>query len=101
MPACIFVHCGGNEIGCSRVIRGDAYGDVIAVLGRVYFARQASALLRYARSTNNRELAAALIERAANLKDRIDAVDRPMPSPRAPDVEIEIVSDDGSAAQDS
>jgi hypothetical protein len=70
------------------------------VLGRVYFARQASALLRYARSTNNPELAAALIEQAVNLKDRIDAVDRPMPSPRAPDVETEIVSD-GSAAQES
>jgi len=57
------------------------------VLGRLYFARQASALLKYARSTSNPELAAALIERAANLKTRIDEVDRPLPSPHAPDVE--------------
>lgn len=60
---------------------------VIDVLGRLYFARQASALLRYARSTTNPELAAALIEQAANLKARIDEVERPMPSPHAPDVE--------------
>jgi hypothetical protein len=74
----------------SRVIAGDAVnGGVSTVLGRVYFARQASTLLRYARATNNPELAAALIEQAANLKARIDAVERPMPSPHAPDVETE------------
>lgn len=64
-------------------------GGVITVPGRLYFARQASALLKYAKSTANPELAAALIERAANLKAQIDAVEQPMPSPRAPDVEIE------------
>jgi hypothetical protein len=63
-------------------------GGVIIVLGRLYFARQASTLLKYARSTNNPDLAAALIERAANLKTRIDEVERPMPSPHAPDVEV-------------
>jgi hypothetical protein len=72
------------------VIGGDEFDrGVITVLGRIYFARQASTLLRYARSTNNPELAAALIEQAANLKARIDAVERPMPSPYAPDVETE------------
>jgi hypothetical protein len=59
------------------------------VPGRPYFARQASALLRYAKATNNPELAAALIERAADLKAQIDSVEQPIPSPRAPDVETE------------
>jgi len=59
------------------------------VLGRTYFARQATTLLRYAKSTANPELAASLIERAADLKARIDAVEKPNPSPHAPDVEPE------------
>jgi hypothetical protein len=59
------------------------------VLGRLYFARQATMLLRFAKSTSNPELAATLIERAANLKAQIDAVDRPSPSLQAPDVEPE------------
>lgn len=46
-------------------------------------------LLRFAKSTSNPELAATLIERAANLKAQIDAVDKPSPSLQAPDVEPE------------
>jgi hypothetical protein len=59
------------------------------VLGRVYFTRQATTLLKFARSTSNPELAATLVARAASLKARIDAVEKPNPSPRAPDVEPE------------
>lgn len=59
------------------------------MLGRLYFARQATALLRFAKSTSNPELAATLIQRAANLKAKIDAVEKPNPSPQAPDVEPE------------
>jgi len=61
----------------------------ITVLGRLYFARQATTLLKFAKSTTNPELAASLIERAATLKAQIDADDRPNPSPHAPDVEPE------------
>ena len=61
------------------------------MLGRLYFARQATTLLKFAKSTSNPELAATLIERAANLKARIDAVETPIPSPHAPDVEPEPV----------
>ena len=57
------------------------------VLGRLYFARQAATLLRFARSTSNPELAATLVQRAASLKAQIDAVDKPSPSLQAPDVE--------------
>ena len=50
--------------------------------------RQAGALIEFAKSTNNPELAAVLVERAADLKDQID---RKMPAadpdPQAPDVE--------------
>ena len=59
------------------------------MLGRLYFARQATTLLRYAKSTSNPELAAFLVERAAKLKAKIDADRRPSPSPQAPDVEVE------------
>jgi phage shock protein A len=50
--------------------------------------RQARALVSFAKSTNNPELAAVLVERAADLKDQLDekkaSVD---PSLQAPDVE--------------
>ena len=58
-------------------------------MGRIYFARQATTLLKYARSTSNPELAASLVERAADLKAQIDEDDRPSPSLVAPDVEPE------------
>jgi hypothetical protein len=59
------------------------------MLGRLYFARQATTLLKFAKSTSNRELAASLVERAAHLKAQIDADERPSPSLQAPDVELE------------
>ena len=58
-------------------------------MGRVYFARQARTLLRFAKSTSNPELAASLIERAADFKAQIDADKRPSFSLQAPDVEPE------------
>jgi hypothetical protein len=58
------------------------------VVGRSYFTRQAATLLKFAKSTKNPELAAVLIERAADLKSQVDDT---MPltdaSPLAPDVE--------------
>jgi hypothetical protein len=57
------------------------------VVGRSYFARQATTLLKFAKSTNNPELAAVLIEKAADLKSQVDETMPPDPSPLAPDVE--------------
>jgi len=58
------------------------------VIGRQYFARQATTLLRFANSTTNAELAAVLIEKAANLKSQVDETSPPPDqSPWAPDVE--------------
>ena len=60
------------------------------MLSRPYFTRQAATLLRFAKSTSNPELAATLIERAADLKAQVDEDQRPDPTPLAPDVEPEV-----------
>ncbi len=65
------------------------FGELFGVLGRLYLTRQAAALLRFANSTSDPKLAAALVERAAQLKSLADerASSRPDPSPYPPDVE--------------
>jgi hypothetical protein len=65
----------------ARALRGSR------VVGRSYFTRQAMTLLKFAKSTNNPDLAAVLIEKAADLKSQIDETMPPDPSPLAPDVE--------------
>jgi hypothetical protein len=57
------------------------------VVGRSYFTRQATTLLKFARSTSNPDLAAVLIEKAADLKSQVDATMQPDQSLLAPDVE--------------
>ena len=59
------------------------------MLGRLYFTRQAAFLLKFANATSNPELAAMLVQKAADLKTQTEA---PGPSsedksPRPPDVE--------------
>ncbi len=67
-----------------------AYRGESKVIGREYFLRQAATLVEFARSTNDHKLAAALIEKAADLLAQIDQSDaRPDPSPHAPDIEPE------------
>ncbi len=65
-------------------------GCIIAMLGKLYVMRQAAALLRFAKSTSNPELAAILINKAADLKSQGEPgspeADK---SPLAPDVELE------------
>jgi hypothetical protein len=57
------------------------------VIGRHYFTRQAMTLLKFAKSTTNPDLAAILVEKAADLKSQVEANPPPDRSPRAPDVE--------------
>ena len=57
------------------------------MVGRNYFTRQAATLLKFAQSTSDPQLAAALVEKAADLKKQIDETNPPDPSPRPPDVE--------------
>jgi hypothetical protein len=60
------------------------------VIGRDYFVRQAATLLKFAKATTNPQLAAALIEKAADLKSQVDELSTtPDPSPQAPDVQPE------------
>ena len=50
--------------------------------------RQAATLLKLAQSTNNPDLAAVLVEKAADLKFHLDeTMPEPDASPRTPDVE--------------
>ena len=58
------------------------------MVGRNYLARQARTLLRFAQSTKNSQLAAALIEKAADLKSQVDDQEPASESSAvAPDVE--------------
>jgi hypothetical protein len=59
-----------------------------SVVSRRYLRRQASALIKFAQSTKNPELAAVLVERAADLKAQVDQTNPSVDSsPQAPDVE--------------
>jgi len=51
-----------------------------AVISRRYLARQARALIEFAKSTTNPKLAAVLVERAADFKEKAD---EKMPAPRS------------------
>jgi hypothetical protein len=58
------------------------------VVGRNYFTRQAATLLKFAKSTSDPQLAAALVEKASSLKSQGDETPTPREiSPQAPDVE--------------
>jgi hypothetical protein len=58
------------------------------VIGRQYLTQQAKTLLYFARSTTDRRMAAALLEKAADMKSKVDELnpgdDR---ATLAPDVE--------------
>jgi hypothetical protein len=60
------------------------------MLGRLYFARQAAALLQFAKTTKDPRLCAVLIEKATELKSQSDrAPVYPDVSPLATDVQKE------------
>jgi hypothetical protein len=60
----------------------------IEVLSRRYLARQARALIEFAKTTTNPKLAAVLVERAADFKAKADEkMPAPDSTPQAPDVE--------------
>ena len=63
------------------------------MVGRQYLTRQATTLLKFARTVTDPNVAAGLVEKAADLKSQVDRKsqfdepNRPDKSPRAPDVE--------------
>jgi hypothetical protein len=61
--------------------------EITAVVGRQYLTRQATTLLKFAKTVTDPNVAAGLVEKAADLKSQVDEPNRPDKSPRAPDVE--------------
>jgi hypothetical protein len=60
------------------------------VLSRDYFVRQVASLLKFTKETTNPQLAAVLIEKAADLKSQGDESSMtPDPTPQAPDAQPE------------
>ena len=57
------------------------------MIGKHYFTRQATTLLMLAKSTTDANVAAALIDKAADLKSRFDEPGVPDPTCLAPDIE--------------
>ena len=58
------------------------------MVGKAYLSRQMMALLNFARQTNNPELSALLVQKAARLKSQADEIIlREDIGPKAPDVE--------------
>jgi len=55
----------------------------------LYFTRQAASLLKFAKATSNPELAAVLVQKAADMRSQVESPKRSSEdkSPVAPDVE--------------
>jgi hypothetical protein len=80
-PNCRLPRLGAGRSGVSRGT---------SVLSRQYFVRQAAALLQFAKETTNPQLAAVLVEKAADLKSQIDEFGAaPDPDPQTPDAQPE------------
>jgi hypothetical protein len=57
------------------------------VVGRHYLTRQATTLLKFAKTVTDPNIAAVLVQKAAELKSQMDESNLPDRSPRAPDVQ--------------
>jgi hypothetical protein len=69
------------------VARWDTHGEN-TVIGKQYFVRQAATLLRFAKSTQDPQMAAALLEKAADFKSQVEqTIPSPDLTPLAPDIE--------------
>jgi len=81
-----FIQFGWNESPtCASWSRRELRGKQ-EVAGKEYLTRQAATLLKLARSTKDPQIAAGLVEKAADLKSQVDSA--PDRSPHAPDVEV-------------
>jgi len=81
-----FIRLGRNEIPIFEFCAASRAGENI-VIGKHYFTRQATTLLMLAKSTTDANVAAALIDKAADLKSRLDESGVPDPTSLAPDIE--------------
>jgi hypothetical protein len=81
----IFAHFGPEQI---PILPRFGAGVVEWGPSWYYLVRQATTILKFANSTTNPQLAAVLIEKAADLKSQVDETSTtPDPGPLAPDVE--------------
>jgi hypothetical protein len=68
------------------------YIGSILVLGKTYLTKQASLLMKFARTTSDSDLSAKLISKAADLKSQADPLPDKDQGPKAPDVTLDISS---------
>lgn len=84
----ISAHFPGTIPALQRFWAGKVTRRGNKVASSQYIVRQIATLLKFAKTTSDPGIAAALVEKATNLKDRIDET---LPAPdvgsRAPDVE--------------
>lgn len=59
------------------------------MLGKTYLTKQASLLVKFARTTSDSELSAKLMSKAADLKSQADPMPDKDQSPQAPDVSLD------------
>lgn len=67
-------------------MRWEFYIGRINVLGKTYLTKQASLLMKFARTTSDSDLSAKLISKAADLKSQADPLPDKDQGPQAPDV---------------
>jgi len=65
---------------------GTSTNGIIIVLGKTYLTKQASLLMKFARTTSDSDLSAKLISKAADLKSQADPLPDKDQGPAAPDV---------------
>lgn len=65
---------------------GKSTNGRIIVLGKTYLTKQASLLVKFARTTSDSELSAKLMSKAADLKSQADPMPDKDQGPKAPDV---------------
>jgi len=57
------------------------------VIGKQYFVRQATILFWIAKATKDPKMSAALMDKAADVKSKVDELGAPHLTPLAPDIE--------------
>jgi hypothetical protein len=78
-----------NKCPDSRVIASAlGYQGKAKVIGKQYFVRQAAILFGIAKATKDPKISAALMDKAADLKSKVDGLGAPLDlTPLAPDIE--------------
>ena len=77
-----FAHYVGTNSALQRLVVGTGNNGERPVLGQQYLVRQATTLLKFAKSVRDPNVSAALVEKAADLRDRVDGTSPVDPSPR-------------------